>query len=144
MVSFLAFLVENIADFVPLLNLEFGFQCQNSSNYKKEKYAFSRFRHFGLAGVFVYYWNDLPTLYSEVDLLRGRASFVGGDTLVPASLIGAHGGQLQRQVVQDVDLWTQAGVTASSQPGEIESNGADDVTAEDSSRARRGRHVPLN
>lgn len=94
--------------------------------------------------MFVNYWNTLPTLHSEVDLLRGRASFVGGDALVPAGLTGAHGGQLQGQVVQDVDLWTQAGVSASSQPGEVESNGADDVTAEDGSRARRGRHVPLD
>lgn len=94
--------------------------------------------------MFVHYGNTLPTFHSEVDLPRGHAPFVAGDALVPASLTGAHGGQLQRQVVQDVDLWTQAGVTASSQPGEVESNGADDATAEDGSRARRGRHVALD
>lgn len=51
---------------------------------------------------------------------------------------------MQGQVVQDVHLWTQASVAASSQPGEVEADSADDVTGENSSRAWRRGHVPLD
>lgn len=40
MVSFLAFLTENITEFVELLNSEFEFQCLISSDYKKEIFSF--------------------------------------------------------------------------------------------------------
>lgn len=83
-------------------------------------------------------------MYSQVDLPRGHASFVHGDALVPAGLIRGHGQQLQRQVVQDVHLWTQAGVAASSQPGQVETDRADHAAGEDGARARRRRHVPLD
>lgn len=87
---------------------------------------------------------NCPTLHSQVDLPRGHASFVHGDALVPAGLIRGHGRQLQRQVVQDVHLWTQAGVPASSQPGQVEADRAGDAAAENGARARRRRHVPLD
>lgn len=81
------------------------------------------------------------TFHGEEDSLGRHPSLVDGDALVPAGLIGAHGGHLERKVGQHVHPGVQTGVVADPQPGEVEVNGADDVAREDSAGAGGHRDV---
>lgn len=90
------------------------------------------------------YGHALFTFYGEVDSLRRRSSFIHGNALVPAGLIRAHRGQLKRQVGQHVHSRIGAGVVASSQPGEVKVDGADNVAREDGAGAGGHRDVPLH
>lgn len=51
---------------------------------------------------------------------------------------------MQREVGHDVHPRVQAGVVASSQPGEVEVDRADDVAGEDGAGAGRGGYVTLD
>lgn len=92
----------------------------------------------------VTYGHALFTFYGEVDSLRRHSSFIHGDALVPAGLIRAHRGHLERQVGQHVHSRIHTGVVASSQPGEVEVDGADNVACEDGAGARGHRDVSLH
>lgn len=81
------------------------------------------------------------TFHGEEDSFCRHPSLVDGDALVPAGLIGAHGGHLERKVGQHMHPGVQTGVVAGPQPGEVEVNGADDVAREDSAGAGGHRDV---
>lgn len=82
------------------------------------------------------------TFHGEEDSRGHHPSFVDGHALVPAGLIGAHGGHLEREVAQHAHPGVQTGVVAVPQPGEVEADGADHVAREDGAGAGGHRHVP--
>lgn len=88
--------------------------------------------------------HTLLTLYSEVEPLCSHPSLIYSVTFVPARMIRGYGGHLQRKVGEDVHAWVQTGVLASSQPGEVEADGANDVASEDGPGARGGSYVTLD
>ena len=84
------------------------------------------------------------TLHSEVDSLCRHPSFVYSNALVPARMIRGHRRHLKREVGQNLYPWVQSGIVASSQPGEVEVDSADDVAGEDSTGARRHSYITLD
>lgn len=81
------------------------------------------------------------TFHSEEDSLCRHSSFVDGNALVPAGLIWAHGGHLERKVAQHVHPGIQTGIVTGSEPGEVEVNGADNLAGENSAGAWGHRDV---